>query len=334
MEDVPAEVTALSAPTPETMQGEGGDFESKGNPFHRNELRAESESGSNRVPDRRLSKPSQDGTGAAEHAPVMTKTLPEAVEANQIAARDEQELPGARWTAGSGSRRVGSTGSRGGVGTVEESELRGPRSNGSVPTNLGPAFSVGALEGVGSLRDREQVRDVELPGGGMGRSVVTDHLILGISRHAVELREMKADSMAVVLRPDAHTEIFLKLKNQDGLVEVQARFERGDFNLLSSQWGQLQQSLGSQGVRLGALGGPLGQQTPGTAPGQSPAPNLGSEGQGRSPAGGGGGFRQEERESRSTPRTLDELGLGGSPSEPLRPRGGRPGARRVFEGWA
>lgn len=82
--------------------------------------------------------------------------------------------------------------------------------------------------------------------------------------HAVqELRGSQGESMSVVIRPDPRTLLQLNLSMQDGHVAVEARMQRGDFREMSAQWGQLQQSLSLQGIRLNALeNGDLGQASP------------------------------------------------------------------------
>ena len=120
-----------------------------------------------------------------------------------------------------------------------------------------------------------------------------ENLVSSVTREVAQFKRYNAESMAVVLKPDAHTEIFLHLVSRNGSVEMQARFERGDFQALNGHWSQLQQSLSQNGVRLGALqegfhppsGNPSsanaqwghgqlpGQQhQPGSRDGQEPAP--------------------------------------------------------------
>jgi len=74
-----------------------------------------------------------------------------------------------------------------------------------------------------------------------------------ISNWAVEIKRTKAEVMEVVLKPDAQTELSLRLTMQHGLVEVAAEFKRGDLTSLSGHWQQLQQALSSQGIRLSAI---------------------------------------------------------------------------------
>jgi hypothetical protein len=74
-----------------------------------------------------------------------------------------------------------------------------------------------------------------------------------MGREAVLFRQHTSDSMAMVLRPDAHTELFLHLSRRDGQVEASVRCERGDFHQLNALWAQLQESLAHQKVRLNPL---------------------------------------------------------------------------------
>jgi hypothetical protein len=64
------------------------------------------------------------------------------------------------------------------------------------------------------------------------------------------MRRLRPDSLAVVLRPDPQTEIFLRLTAHRGLIEVSAQCERGDFEVLNLLWPQLQARLRLQGVKL------------------------------------------------------------------------------------
>ncbi|MFO1497088.1 MAG: hypothetical protein U1G07_01600 [Verrucomicrobiota bacterium] len=74
----------------------------------------------------------------------------------------------------------------------------------------------------------------------------------------VKLVSAKAERLSVVLKPDNQTEILLQLRWHDGQVEAHARCERGNFDALNAEWGQLQQALSSSGVRLAPLAASLG----------------------------------------------------------------------------
>lgn len=95
---------------------------------------------------------------------------------------------------------------------------------------------------------------LELPTGravdAAGKVERISKLVLG---EVALVRQHSSDSMAVVLRPDAETELFMHLSQRNGQVEVTVRCERGDVQLLGSLWGQLQESLAQQRVRLAPL---------------------------------------------------------------------------------
>lgn len=67
------------------------------------------------------------------------------------------------------------------------------------------------------------------------------------------IKQHSSESMAVVLRPDAETELFVHLTQRNGQVEATVRCERGDLQHLGAMWGQLQESLAQQKVRLAPL---------------------------------------------------------------------------------
>lgn len=74
-----------------------------------------------------------------------------------------------------------------------------------------------------------------------------------MSTEIARFKQMRLDSMSVVLRPDPHTEISLNVKMSEGRIEAHAICQRGDFSALNAQWGQLQQSLSRQQVELAPL---------------------------------------------------------------------------------
>jgi hypothetical protein len=87
----------------------------------------------------------------------------------------------------------------------------------------------------------------------------TQEKLLHLIQSEVQLLgSTKADRLSVVLRPDAQTEILLRLRVEDGCVEAHARCNRGNVEALNAQWGQLQQALSACGVRLSALATPVG----------------------------------------------------------------------------
>ena len=151
-------------------------------------------------------------------------------------------------------------------------------------------------------------------------------LALEVTKHVAELKQLNLDSLAVVLKPDANTELFLHLKRHlGGGVEIQAQFERGDFTRLSAHWDELQSTLAAQGVRLSALEAP-----PATSNFDSSRPPL-EQHEGGSP-------RQdsEQRGQKPAPEPFQEF-LSGPPAKPAFRRAQistQPSASRPWETWA
>ena len=74
-----------------------------------------------------------------------------------------------------------------------------------------------------------------------------------VLREAALVRQYNSDSMAVVLRPDTDTELFVHFYRRNGQIEATIRCERGDAHQLTALWPQLQESLAQQKVRLAPL---------------------------------------------------------------------------------
>ncbi|HXR07459.1 MAG TPA: hypothetical protein VN765_09025 [Candidatus Acidoferrum sp.] len=71
-----------------------------------------------------------------------------------------------------------------------------------------------------------------------------------ISREVLFLRDSGAQTLAVSLKVDSQTSLFLQLTNQHGQIQVAVRCEKGDAAALDAHWGQLQDSLARQNVQL------------------------------------------------------------------------------------
>jgi len=74
-----------------------------------------------------------------------------------------------------------------------------------------------------------------------------------ILNEAALVKQYGSDSMAVVLRPDADTELYVHFAQRNGQIEATVRCERGDAQLLGASWVQLQESLAQQKIRLAPL---------------------------------------------------------------------------------
>ncbi|GEM_PF-2504022 len=181
-------------------------------------------------------------------------TMKNSGQENQIAGMRVQNVPGSG-RDGNGSPNIvaggGASLSRTGE-AVRETDKRFGTSVGEV---VSMAFG-GLRGGAGSHSTSE------LPPLSTGSLKTSEQLILSLTREVMQFKNFKSDSMAVVLKPDKNTEIFLHLAMRNGAVEVQARFDRGDFAAVNSQWAQLQQTMQQQGVKLGSLQESLEQQLP------------------------------------------------------------------------
>ena len=161
---------------------------------------------------------------------------------------------------------------------------------------------------------------------GVGAQSVPELTQAGVMRHVTELRYSGATELAVVLKPDADTQIALRLTfNSNGEVSVQARCEQGDAQALAANWGDIRHALAQQGVRLGAL-----DLAPELKP-ENLTPRTGNGGP--SPDG----QPSSQRHGQPWPETLDDLPLVGSQTESPSRRGTQrlPAGRGLrWESWA
>jgi hypothetical protein len=74
-----------------------------------------------------------------------------------------------------------------------------------------------------------------------------------VTVNATRLTESGNNSMQVVIKPDAGTQLSLELRQQGGSVHVQAVLQQGDFGHLNQQWSDLQHRLGQRGIQLAPL---------------------------------------------------------------------------------
>ena len=87
-----------------------------------------------------------------------------------------------------------------------------------------------------------------------------------VAAHALRVSDVGTDSLQVVIKPGAGTQLSLELRQRGGGVEVQAALQQGDFKNLSQHWPELQQRLEQRGIRLAPLtdDGPLANSDSGT----------------------------------------------------------------------
>jgi hypothetical protein len=252
----------------------------------------------------RVLRPADDSQGV-NGTPVAQaeNQMNRAANKNEFASSGKQDLPGpaarAPLARDEAEPRIGSAG-----------HLR-PNRETTSPSWSGMPFDVERVSGSGETTSGEPA----------SRRAEPERLLQMIQTEAQLISRTKAERLSVRLRPDAETEIFLRLSVQGGCVEVHARCDRGNLEALNAQWGQLQEALSVCGVRLAPLNSPVHSE-----------PSL--------PVGSTGSFDlgesfQNERQPRPTPE-LPEREMDGPPSR--RRSAAQPSARPIgghlLELWA
>lgn len=242
--------------------------------------------------------------------------MKKAAEPKQFAGPAQQNLPEAAVAAlDSGSDPL----SRGRARSIPARELAEARTDSASP--LASLLS----SNQSGMFSREELGALPAPVAS-NSATPAESLQSSVLKHVTELRHAGAAEMSVVLKPDAETQLSLRLSlGSNGEITVQARCEQGDAQLLAANWGDLRSSLAQQGVRVSALEFSH-DRSPGAC--QPPAGNGGPSPDGR-PA--------SQRPGLPWPETLDDLPLAGSLTEPPARRGvQRPlaGRARRWESWA
>jgi hypothetical protein len=75
-----------------------------------------------------------------------------------------------------------------------------------------------------------------------------------VTTNALRLAGSPTDSMQVVLKPGAGTQLSLELRQRGDVIEAQAVLQHGDYQSMSQHWPDLQQRLEQKGIKLGSLG--------------------------------------------------------------------------------
>ena len=71
-----------------------------------------------------------------------------------------------------------------------------------------------------------------------------------VSQEVFMVRQSGANALAVSLKVDSQTELFLQLTSHNGQIQASLRCDRGNVEGLDSHWAELQQSLARQNVQL------------------------------------------------------------------------------------
>ncbi len=161
-----------------------------------------------------------------------------AAEKNEIAGRTVQKLPDASAPDAFADDLIGK------VNVKSDSDLSG-HSKDSFDPNL--LIDVSANSNVSDLM---QGKLVEQPQSSDTAAAQVERVAHLVNQEVLTVRQSGANSLAVSLKVDSHTELFLQLTNHDGQIQASLRCERGNVEGLGSHWGELQESLARQNVQL------------------------------------------------------------------------------------
>jgi hypothetical protein len=230
--------------------------------------------------------PEPNGTSIAKQDVAMKQ----AEKTNKIAGQTEKVLPGNVVSAARESQSPGV--SLNAQSFMSTSAAGSPTLNNIDGISSSPSDSV-AASAVVNARSNSLERTQEL-----------------VMVSATRLSDSGNNSMQVVIKPDAGTQLSLELRQQSGNVEVQATLQQGDFNHLNQQWPDLQQRLEERGIRLSPL----------TDEGASGGSNSGSE--------------TFENKQNQTNEVVPELTLVDAPAGMFTPEPAQTSAHRGWETWA
>jgi hypothetical protein len=179
-------------------------------------------------------EPLRDGDVRGTTGAQQDQTMKNVVQQNETAISAKQKLPDARNVS---------------FGSVS-TEARLARDK------ILDSISSDTLVNSASLRGLPTVADAEPLSTGDGfatRLSPMGRMAEVVTREVWMFKQTASDTVEVVLTPDKHTQISLRLQWRDGAVEAQARCQQGDFDAFRAQWPALQEALAHQGVRLAAL---------------------------------------------------------------------------------
>ena len=147
-------------------------------------------------------------------------------------------------------------------GGVQEKNLPTPllvtpvRNTENHDTDQGSAFANGN-DPAATADNSQALNVVNLPSLSDARMRAVDRANDMISLHAMRLVESKLDTLSVVIKPSVGTELSLELRQRPDGVEAHATLTRGDSQILSEHWPELQQRLELRGIKLAPLGNEL-----------------------------------------------------------------------------
>jgi hypothetical protein len=105
-----------------------------------------------------------------------------------------------------------------------------------------PVRSAGSVEVAAAISNVTDIRS---------QALERTHDLMAL--HATRLVGSSSDSLQVVIKPDAGTQLSLELRQRGGGIEAQAVLQSGDLENLKQHWPELQQRLEQRGIKLAPL---------------------------------------------------------------------------------
>jgi hypothetical protein len=233
------------------------------------------------------SQPISHGTSIAN----QDMQMKQAEKATKIAGQTEKVLPGEAMSATRGSS------------TLAYSSNTGP----SVTTMT----DASSISGVSNTATSSAIDSAVLPTT-VSRNGTIERTQEMVTLNAVRLSDSGNNSMQVVIKPDAGTQLSLELRQQGGNVQVQASLQEGDFNHLSQQWPELQQRLEQRGIQLAPL----------------------SDDGAAANANNGSGFETSQQKQNQVSDMVPGISLTEAPAGMFTPEAGQTSNHRGWETWA
>jgi hypothetical protein len=95
-----------------------------------------------------------------------------------------------------------------------------------------------------------------------------------VSMHALRMVDSTSNSLQMVIKPGAGTELSLELRHRNGGIEAEAVLQHGDFQLMNQHWPELQHKLEQRGIKLAPLGGEANSSAPDNGNSSRQQPSL------------------------------------------------------------
>jgi hypothetical protein len=159
-----------------------------------------------------------------------------AVNVNEIAGLTAQNLP-ARQSATASSVALPAISATKGRTPADSSET------GNVP----PRWTI--LQPTAQIMPSASLT-TDFQGGHLPATTSIERLESLMTNEVSILKQAGAQNLAVSLKVDSHTNLFMHMSNHDGQIVVSVHCENGDARFLNAHWGALQDSFARQNIQL------------------------------------------------------------------------------------